>query len=461
MTTKERKQYIGYSFGTNGESCLYNFVATYFIIYLSDVVGMSPMKASFIAASTILFEVISGVYIGWLSDNIKKHGRRRIFILIAAIFAPFVIFFMFGINGIVKVDSFWYYLLCGILFRITYSVFYIPHTALGAEMVTDYNGRIKLRSLARFFGIVGNFIGYTLPLLVFSFTKNISIDISNQWLWISIIIAVVTFISYFLCYIMTDGSEIEVVVTENKQSLLANLAEFKDLFNLKPMKMALLYKAFFIIGITLYSSSLMFYLKYRLDLRNDYAILIFAFTTVLALFITPVVAKRALKKGKKIQQAESLILGSVILFIAELFGGSSVIAFVFIITAITIAQSSFWQISNSIFYDIVEYDELENNIRREGAISCLQSVAGAVLGMISMQLMGIILTVFKFDASLPKQTAMGNLGLDIVFAIIPCIAFFIAGVIMIKYPIDKNSHIETLRKLQDRRNKKVEKVRTF
>jgi Na+/melibiose symporter-like transporter len=58
-----------------------------------------------------------------------------------------------------------YYVLMGSLFWIAYSLFYIPYTALGAEIALDYDGRTKLRSITRVFTIMGTFLANVCPLL--------------------------------------------------------------------------------------------------------------------------------------------------------------------------------------------------------------------------------------------------------------------------------------------------------
>ena len=83
-----------------------------------------------------------------------------------------------------------YYLVMSVCFRLAFSNFEIPNSAFGAEIAQGYDARTRLRTVTRIFSIIGNALGYVMPLLILDlFPENEAAG----WRTIGLILAAVCF----------------------------------------------------------------------------------------------------------------------------------------------------------------------------------------------------------------------------------------------------------------------------
>nr|WP_315023547.1 hypothetical protein [uncultured Aminipila sp.] len=55
------KLYVGYAFGNGSEACIYNFVASFFMIYLTGVAGINAQLAGTITSIALLTETVASI----------------------------------------------------------------------------------------------------------------------------------------------------------------------------------------------------------------------------------------------------------------------------------------------------------------------------------------------------------------------------------------------------------------
>lgn len=158
---------LGYGIGYIGQGSSYNFMSAYFVVFLTNCVGLGSGVAGAITSIALLVEVAAGMVVGNLSDHCTSSmGKRRPFILAASIAMPVVmVLIMHTLDAPVAVKTV-YYLVMSICFRLAFSTFEIPNSAFGAEIAQGYDERTRLRTLTRIFSIIGNALGYVMPLLI-------------------------------------------------------------------------------------------------------------------------------------------------------------------------------------------------------------------------------------------------------------------------------------------------------
>ena len=93
---KISKASFGYGLGSAGQGATYAFMSTYFVIYMTNSVGINSAYASMIMSISLLVEVFAGVLIGNVSDRCQSRmGRRKPFFLAGAVTMPVIMFFCF------------------------------------------------------------------------------------------------------------------------------------------------------------------------------------------------------------------------------------------------------------------------------------------------------------------------------------------------------------------------------
>ncbi len=431
---------ISYGLGYIGQGAAYAFISTYLVLFLTDCVGLGSTTAGTISSLALFVEVAMGMLIGNISDSCtSKMGRRRPFILFAALTMLPVLAMLYHTIKAKAAVLFVYYLIFGIMFRISFTCFEIPNNALGAEVVSGYDERTKLRTLSRFFSIIGNGIGYICPLLVLDWFGN---DTKMGWQMTGIVIGATCLASWSLSFIRTSGIGMVLPkehVTKKSSHLKEIGTNYLELLHLKPTKLLVIYKGAFTCAFAFFNVATLYYLQYSVGIGKKYSSYIYAVTILIFFIMVPLVSKMALAMGKVNQQIISMGVcaagGIVVFFIAPGSIEGAIIYMVFFAAM----QTSFWQLSSAIFYDVIEVDEYANNKRREGDLMSLVSVLGTLISAIMVQIFGIALDMTGYNPNLAVQPDSAVTFLNAAFILIPAICLLIGAGALKAFPINKKT----------------------
>lgn len=142
----------------------------YLIFHYQTNLGLSASYAAAAALIGLFFDAVSDPIMAYFSDNhTGKGGRRHPFM--AAAILPFALslYLVFSPpDGLGQGGLFIWLSLCAITARLCVTVFIVPHTALSAELSSDYSERTSIFGYRIFFGYVGGMVmqGITLALLL-------------------------------------------------------------------------------------------------------------------------------------------------------------------------------------------------------------------------------------------------------------------------------------------------------
>lgn len=425
-------------------------MAAYFVVFLTNCVGLSSSMAGTITSIALLVEVVTGMIVGNLSDNCTSPmGKRRPFVLAASLTMPVImVLIMRTIHGSVSM-RFAYYLVFSIAFRLSFSTFEIPNNAFGAEIAAGYDERTRLRTMSRVFSIIGNTLGYVMPLWILElFPENQEAG----WQTIGVIIAVVAFGSWFSSFELTRKRAVVGVKTGKRGNVARDIfVNYWQLCKLRAMRLLIVYKAAFACAFALFNIGTIYYLKYSLGLGNRYSSYMYVLSIIVFIIMTPIANKMALSFGKSRQQMITMGISAAMGFGVFFLAPRSVIGAALYVIGFSIMQTSFWQLSSSIFYDVVEVDEFANDKRREGDIMSLVSVLGTLVTAVIVQLFGVMLDASGFDASLAAQPEGVVHFLNAAYILMPSLCFVIGFVALKVFPINKKTFGSLLRALERRR----------
>lgn len=445
---------FGYGIGHIGQGTVYNFMSTYFVLFLTNCVGVSSSLAGTISSLALLVEVMMGMIVGNLSDRCtSRMGRRRPFILTAALTMPPIVVLLMHTVHLGKTATFIYYLCFSMLFRVVFATYEIPNNAFGVEIATGYDERTKLRTMTRAIAIIGNGIGYIAPLVILELFADQGDEAG--WQAIGITVAGVVFAAWMIAAVTTRGHGLTLEKssqTKQKHMLRHILHNYYQLSKLKTMKLLIIYKAAFACAFALYNTGNIYYLKYSIGIDNRYTSYIYAFTITIFFIMTPIINKMALKMGKANQQKSMMTLAGVSGIAIYLIRPSSLVSGVLYVALFSVAQTSFWQISNSIFYDVVEVDEYVNDQRREGDIMSLVSVLGTLVTAIMVQLFGIVLDIAGYQPELAVQSTNVVSVLNAVYILVPSLCLLVSSGALHVFPINKKTFASLQKALEVRRN---------
>ncbi len=448
---------LAYGAGDLGPAITANVVATFLLIFFTNVAGLPAGLAGSILLIGKIWDAINDPIIGALSDRTQSRwGRRHPWMMFGAI--PFGIFFFLQwiVPGFDEWGKFWYYVAIGILFHTFYTIVNLPYTALTPELTQDYDERTSLNSFRFSFSIGGSILSLVLALKIFDLFKD---DAITKYLVLGGVCAAISIVPLYWCVF---GTRKRVAETE-RQRLAAHQPE--SLPYLQQLKIAFSNRPFlYVIGIYLCSwlavqntvAVIPYFVKNWMQLADaDFIKVVIAVqvTSLLMLFVWSAVSQRWGKKAVYFMGMSLWAIAQVGLFLLQpgqigLMYGLAVLAGFGVSTAYLIP----W----SMIPDVIELDELQTGQRREGIfygfMILLQKVALA-LGLFGV---GWVLQDSGFKATIagqpdPLQPASALWAIRLMVGPAPLVVLLIGLGLAYFYPITKEFHAEILLKLQERK----------
>lgn len=439
------KNAVGYSMFAVSEAIMYQFVNGYLLLFLTSVVHMGADQAGQLISIGMIFETVSSLVIGKMSDSCTSpRGRRRPFLLVCSLTVPFVIILLFtNFNPMLSGTALMVpYLICNILFWIGHGAMYIPYMSLGPEITTDYDDRTKLRSLCSGIGIVGSYIGTAAPLLMVAALVDRGMEDSGAWFWTGLMAALFAGFSMFLGWRLTAG--VEKMPPDGKFEPLKALKEvplvlrdYWQLLKLKTMKILVVFKVIFNVGNAFFTSAMIFFLQYRLGMSHEETSVVYTMQIAIRVVNVFLISWVALKLGKSATLLLTLSISGAACVLFYMVGIHSYLWLMVFILITTSAISSFWQVAGAIFDDVTEVDEFANGKRREGAINSLQSGIGSLATAAIYGGFGMYLEYAGFESTLAVQPESALVALDQLFILAPGVCFLAACAILLIYPLNK------------------------
>ncbi|MDE0875000.1 MAG: MFS transporter [Porticoccaceae bacterium] len=185
------------------EAAFANFV----VFYYTQVNGLSGSLAGLAMFFALTWDAISDPVVGSWSDNFRSRWGRRHPLLVAGALPTTVLFLALFAppQGMSEMGIFAWLLGVSILLRTTLTVYFVPYTAMGAELSTDYDQRT---TIAKARVTLGWIAGMTLPAIAFSFffQPQNGIDgrlVAENYWYYGILSAAVAGVTALICIIGT------------------------------------------------------------------------------------------------------------------------------------------------------------------------------------------------------------------------------------------------------------------
>lgn len=139
----------------------------FLFFYFNQVLGLSATLCGVAVFLALCVDAVTDPMIGHLSDRFKSRwGRRRPFMLMSLLPLSGCFYLVFSPpEGLTQTLLFLWLLFFAVIVRVSVSLFTIPHSALGAEISSDYHERSSIYGISTFFGYFGGIgaavVGYT------------------------------------------------------------------------------------------------------------------------------------------------------------------------------------------------------------------------------------------------------------------------------------------------------------
>ncbi|MCQ4636904.1 MFS transporter [Anaerovorax odorimutans] len=450
LTFKEK---LGYGVATAGDGAVYNFVGIYFLFFLTTVAGVDPGKAGTISSLALFASAFFTIFIGYFSDNSRcKTGRRRPYIAAGLPFLLIAFVAMFTNIGLSDNGKVWYYAIFAVVFWLAYSMFYVPYTALGAEITSDYDDRTRIRTYTVTCNSVGNYFGMVFPLLIVGIFVGLGKSNSSAWTYTAVISGVFAVLTIGFMLRQTKGKEL--VIPPEKRAERKNIfSDYFEVVRVKPCKFLILSIICSIIGYTIFNGSVAYFITYNLGLPESYTSTIFLVLCVAVIIFAPLINKLAIKRGKRDAYIIALVLSSILMILFRVIGIHSQLMLLVLAAVYTIGGAGYWQLMSAIIYDLTEIVELKYKKRSEGTLSSLQSVFQQIGTSLGMLITGWILDLSGFDGNAAVQSQSALSGIGLLLTVLPAVGFLLGAAMMYLFPVTKARYELVQKALKDRDEK--------
>lgn len=445
---------LAYGAGDMGAGLTSNLLAFSFLIFLTNVAGLDPLRAGTVLLIGKIWDAVNDPVVGILSDRTRtRWGRRYPWIVLTGI--PFGVTFF--LNWVVPSSTnqtvlFWYYVAVSIIFQVFFTTTNLPYSTLTAEMTQDYDERTELTSFRLSFSLAGAVLILALGLVV----GQVVADPRQQYQVLGILGGGISIATIYWCVLGTFrhsqqqaaylGQLLQSNESEDNRSFLQQI---KIVFSNRPF--------LFVVGIYLFSwlslqitaAIIPFYVTLWMG-ADDYflAALLVQGMAIVMMFVCNLLAKRIGKKGLYFLGGGIWTLAQLGLFFLHpgqltAMYGLCVVASFGVATAYVVP----W----SILPDVIELNELKTGQRSEGAFYAFMTLLQKIGLAVGIFLVSLALETSGFNRDLATQPDSALLAIRFFMGPVPLILLIGGMVLAYFYPITRASHAETLLKLAERR----------
>ncbi|MDE7215436.1 MAG: glycoside-pentoside-hexuronide (GPH):cation symporter [Clostridia bacterium] len=378
------KEVLSYSVAGLGQNIICQLVTTFFMVYMTEVVGAGAIPLSIMFLAARLFDAFNDPIMGTFVDKTRsKWGKMRPYLMFSPIPIAVLTILLFTSFNWSANAKFAYSTIIYLMWGIAYTSLDVPYWGLASSMTSDTDKRNTLLTIARLFSTIGSgLVSVAIPVIVDTNPDTQTFPVTKEMLpWLYVVIAAVcVLLAMPTFWLGFKNSKERFYEAKETVKLKDNL---KLLMKNKPVLIMML------VGVlgglrTIYMTTAVYIAKYNF-LNEGLASIIFLLVVpggLAATLLTPILSK---KFGKKTILIWSHLIGGVLLVVLYFIGlpssGKSPVAQVFFYIIIIIAgiPSGFSNIlTYSMIADSIDYLEDKTGKRAEGICFSMQTLISKI-----------------------------------------------------------------------------------
>ena len=413
------KDEIGYVFGDMAGSFVNLFVDAYFLIFCTNVLGISAgwMGTLFLVAR--LWDAINDPIMGSFPDRwmIGKSGDKfkpwiKIFMLPLAL-SGVLCFFNVPLEGIALHA---YVAFAYVLYGMSYTGTSMPFGAMASVVSDDPIQRSKLSRARSIGGTIVGIVGLSIvPVVCFDKQSNI---LPERFTLIAVLFGVLSIISYF---VLLNFTQVRIRQNSEKAEKFNYGKVLKATVHNRPLigvMVATLGSMLFITG----SNQVRSYIFKEYYARTDVMSIISLATIPILVICFPLVPKLVAKFGKKATLMAAIVSSTIFSVIPVVMEIKNVYVYSALVVLGTIGQTVFTMLIWALVTDCLDYSEWKFNERSDGSMYSLYTFSRKIGSTIASTGVSFGLAAIGFvSGSNVVQTAEAVNGIYFLVNIIPVV----------------------------------------
>lgn len=392
--------YGGGDFGRASFNTLRMF---FYAIFLTDVVGLNPFLASVAAFVAILWDAVNDPLVGFLSDRARtRWGRRRPFLLWFSL--PFGLSFIllwwappWGSQAMLMVHVTLAYMIADTFQTLVC----VPYLALGPELAPAYDERTSLMTWRMAFNLTASLVAAGLGPTILDAVVESGLSLQRGYLIMGAIFGGVAVIPFLLLFVLIREAPVASLPEKAPPSLRETVSA---LWSNIPFRYAGGIYVLNWISFDILSLMLPYYLLYWLGQGDILAKLpvfgirlapetaTFGILLLTATLTLPLWGYLARRTSKRFTYALGMGLWMIVQCIIWSIPQGMLASVLWLALLAGFMTSNAHVLPESMFPDVIDWDELRTGERREGlyygAINFIRKLASALATFLALQVLG-------------------------------------------------------------------------
>lgn len=422
---------LSYSCGDLGVNLISNFIGSYFLMFMTDVMGISPFIGGLIFAIARLWDAFNDPLMGSISERVspKKWGRYRSWMLFSLV--PFTVFFIlcFTNPDLGLTAKILYIGVIYICYGMSATVYQVPYGSLSSVMTTNTQEYAVL-GVFRDYGanISGTVVNAVAVSLIMFFGGSMSS--AKGYLYTAVSIGIVSFLFLLLAF---AGTKERIQISSEPTPIRDCLKAFRQN---RPSQILCCMIIFASLGVGFRMAWTPFYCLYYLGNPDMIAVILTTMFSLplIGLFFVPFLVKRFGKKALLVAGNACLIISGVLFMFAKTNTVLIFIGAVFCGLSMSFTYSVIW----GILPDTANYGEWKTGIRATGFIYAIGVFALKLGSAIANLGAGTYLQLLGYDAALGMaQLPSVQQGINLANGLTSLVLGIAAIIIIQFYRLDK------------------------
>ncbi|MFP3125915.1 MFS transporter [Ectobacillus funiculus] len=428
------KDKIGYLLGDFGNDFFFILVASFLMVYYTDVFHINPAAVGGLFLFARLWDAVADVTWGRFIDTRKagKNGKfkpwifRMSFPLVISGVLMFVHIPGMG-NGFYLAWAYATYILWGTL----YSTVNIPYGSMASVITSDPVERTSLSSWRTLGGnLAGLIINVVGPMILFVDNKADA----NHFLVGAVIFGILSIACYMGCYKLSVE---RIVVDETARSNVSFGKTVKGLVKNRPLIWILIASLTFMMTFMLIGAVNVYLFKDYFG--NAKALSMVGLIQALTVFIgMPMVKPLVAKFGKKEVASAGILLAAVVYALLYFLPNLSANQFIGILAVGAWGYGLFNLVVWAFVADVIDYHEYLTGLREDATVYSIYSMARKVGQAVAGGIGGAAIAAVGYNPNLQAQAQSTLDGIHTLGTLIPAIVFAVVFLmILFLYPLNK------------------------